>query len=205
MLRKSFAFCVALLLSTPVTGSAADAPAGPAECDLLAGHPSDPDKAGAGVTTAQVRACNDAAIDACRRDVAASPGDARLRYNLGRALFYRGRSAEALEQLEVAAARRHRQAQFVLGLLHADGVTGVLPAEPCRALPLWADAARRGHYAAQVSVARDWLRGRYDGCGGKPSRDEIGGFLAAATAQAKADYYQGLLLADLRERFDATR
>jgi TPR repeat protein len=204
MLRKSLAFCVAVLLSTPIAGSPAGAPAGPTECDLLAGHPSDPDKVGAGVPTAQVRAWNDAAIDACRRDVAASPGDARLRYNLGRALFYRGRSTEAIEQIEIAAARQHRQAQFVLGLLHADGVPDVLPSEPCRALPLWADAARRGHYAAQVSVARDWLRGRYDACAGKPSRDEIGGFLTAA-AQAKSDYYQGLLLADLRERFDATR
>lgn len=195
------AICVAAFLAAGVAG----AQPAPTECDLLAGHPSDPDRVGAGVSTAQVRAWNDAAIEACRRGVAAHPADARLRYNLGRALFYRGRTAEGVKELEAAAGQKHRQAQFVLGLLHADGVPDVLPSDPCRALPLWSDAARRAHYAARISLARDWLRGRYDSCVGKPGRDEIGGHLAAVAPQAKSDYYQQLLVADLQERFDARR
>jgi TPR repeat protein len=202
MSRLAPALCIAALLAA--AGSASAEPV-PAECDLLAGHPSDPDRVGAGVPSAQVRAWNEAAIAACRRDVAANPADARLRYNLGRALFYRGRTAEAVKELAASAGSGHRQAQFVLGLLHADGVDNVLPADPCRALPLWSDAARRGHYAAQVSVARDWLRGRYDACPGRPAREEIAGFLATAAPQAKADYYQGLLVADLQERLATSR
>ena len=191
---------IALLAAEPATADPA-----PTECDLLAGHPSDPDRVGAGVPTAQVRAWNEAAIAACSRDVAARPTEHRLRYNLGRALFYRGRSAEALRELEAAAGARHRQAQFVLGLLQTDGVPDVLVPDACRALPLWWDAARRGHYAARISLARQWLRDAYADCAAVPGRDEIGGFLAAVASQAQADYYQGQLVAELQEKLDAAR
>jgi TPR repeat protein len=194
-------FCLLAILGAGV----ASAQPAATECDLLAGHPSDPDKVGSGVPSGQVRAWNEAAIAACRRDVDSRPEDARLRYNLGRALFYRGRAAEALKELEIAATRRHRQAQFVLGLLYADGVPDVLDADPCRALPLWKDAADRGHYAARISVARDWLRGRYARCAGAPDRSTVGGYLDAVADTAGKDYYQGLLVADLRERWKTTR
>ena len=203
--RSSLAVLCGLLLAAPSAHAAAPAtaPPAPTECDLLAGHPSDPDRLGAGVPAAQARAWNEAAIDACRRAVAAEPANARVRYNLGRVLFYRGRQAEAMPELAKAAEQRHRQAQFVLGLLYADGVKDVTPADACRALPLWRDAADRGHYAAQVSLARDWLRGRYAGCDGVPERATVAKYLEAALPEARKEYYQRLLVTDLQERLAA--
>jgi TPR repeat protein len=208
--RRGAAPVVALALAlttSAASGAAAPVPAAPAptECDLLAAHPSDPDRLGAGVPASQVRAWNDAAIDACRRAVAAEPANARVRYNLGRALFYRGRRAEALPELARAADQRHRQSQFVLGLLYADGVAEVVAADACRALPLWRDAADRGHYAARVSLAHDWLRGRYARCERVPDRDTVAKYLEAALPEARKDYYQRLLVTDLQERLAAAR
>jgi hypothetical protein len=111
----------ALLLpgTFPVLAETAPAPAVPTECDRLAAHPSDPDKLTEGVPTAQVRGWNDAAIWSCRQAVTRDAGDARQRYQLGRALFYAGERKEALEQLAIAAAAKYRQAQFVRGLMHS--------------------------------------------------------------------------------------
>lgn len=178
------------------------APAGPTECDHLAAHPSDPDKVTEGVPTANVRQWNEAAIWACRQAVASRPGDARQRYQLGRALYYAGQRAEALEHLAVAAAAGHRQAQFVLGLMYTDGVPEVLQAEACRALSLWQEAAGRGHFAARVALGRDWARGAYGACPEAPSAGTVDGWLASARAEA-TDYYQRLLIDWTRERIAA--
>jgi TPR repeat protein len=185
----------------------APAPAGsvvPTECDLLAGDPSDPDKAGPGVAAAQLRAWNDSATLACLRAVQADPGSGRLHYNLGRALFERQeRHTEAQREFRVAAEQHHRQAQFVLGLLYSDGVPGELAADACAALPLWRDAADRGHAAARVSLARAFVRGQYRACATVPSRATVEAYIAAAAAAAEGDYYERLLIADLRERLAA--
>lgn len=176
--------------------------AAPTECDRLAGHPSDPDKVLDGVSSALVRGWNDAAVWSCRQAVAAEPGNARVRYNLGRALFYRGDQAEALGHLAAASDAGHRQAQFVLGLMYTDGVAEILPADACRALELWAEAAGRGHFAARVALGRDLARGSYAGCETRPSATEVDGWLAAAAAETR-DYYQGLLIAWTREQLAA--
>ena len=196
----------------PVAVTAPAAPAAPAaavpaavaaatECDLLAGDPSDPDRVGPGVPPAQLHGWNDSAILACQRAVQADPASGRLHYNLGRALFQRReRHTEAQREFLAAAERGHRQAQFALGLLYTDGIAGELAADPCAALPLWRDAADRGHNGARVSLARVYVRGQYRGCASVPSRATVEAYLDAAAASAEGDYYQRLLVAELRER-----
>jgi TPR repeat protein len=190
------------------SGASADRPAAtavpvaetPTECDRLAGDPSDPDKAGSGVPDVQLVTWNDAAILACQRALQTDPGNARLHYNLGRALFLRNRHTEALRESAVAAEQQHRQAEFVLGLWYTDGIKGESAPDPCLALPLWRDAAERGHYAARLSLAHEWLRGRYRSCSGAPDHAVIESMLRAAAPAAESDYYQRMLVNELSER-----
>lgn len=168
------------------------------ECDRLAAHPSDPDKVVDGVPTAEVRGWNDAAIGSCRQAVKQHPGDPRQRYQLGRALFYAGERAEALEHLAAAASGKHRQAQFVLGLMYTDGVPGILAADACKALGLWQDAASNGHFAARVALGRDWARGAYRACQDAPPAAQVDAWLASARSES-TDYYQRLLIDWARE------
>ena len=186
--------------ATPVAAAPAAAVTA-TECDLLAGDPSDPDRVGPGVPLAQLHGWNDSAILACQRAVQADPASGRLHYNLGRALFLkRERHTEAQREFLAGAERRHRQAQFALGLLYTDGVAGELAADPCAALPLWRDAADRGHDGARVSLARAHVHGQYRGCASVPSRATVEAYLDAAGAAAEGDYYQRLLVTELRER-----
>jgi hypothetical protein len=187
-----------------VLAETAPAPAVPTECDRLAAHPSDPDKLTEGVPTAQVRGWNDAAIWSCRQAVTRDAGDARQRYQLGRALFYAGERKEALEQLAIAAAAKYRQAQFVLGLMYTDGVPEVLEADSCAAMELWQDAADHGHFAARVALGRDWVRGSYRQCKESPTAAQVDEWLASARSES-TDYYQRLLIDWARETLAAAR
>ena len=72
------------------------------ECDRLAAHTEDPDKVAPGVSEAKVDL--DAAIAACRADVARDPGNPRLLYQFGRALAYAGQIEESLPNLERSVA-----------------------------------------------------------------------------------------------------
>jgi len=196
----ALSWCILVLaLSTAV-----EAAAGPTECDRLAAHPSDPDKVLDGVSSSDVRGWNEAAIWACREAVKREPGNARVRYQLGRALFYDGQKAEALGHLDAAASAKHRQAQFVYGLMFTDGVDGVLVADGCKALALWQDAASRGHFAARVALGRDWVRGRYAACEQVPDAATVDAWLASARAETR-DYYQQLLIDWTREVVAARR
>lgn len=190
------AFASLLLIALAVLPTVAGAE--PTECDRLAAHPSDPDKVTDGVPSSAVRGWNEAAIWSCAQAVSADSGNARLRYQLGRALFYRGQKAEALGHLAAAAEAQHRQAQFVLGLMYTDGVPDVLAADPCRALALWADAAGRGHFAARVALGRDFVRGAYRACESTPAKAQVDTWLASARDETR-DYYQGLLIDWARE------
>lgn len=203
MCTSLFARLTAAALLWGLGGAAAGgASPTPTECDRLAGHPSDPDKVVEGVSQAQVLSWPNAAVRSCEMAVAAEPGNARVRYQLGRVLFYTGRPADALPHLEASAAARHRQAQFVLGLFYTDGVKDVLEADACRAMALWQDAAVRDHFAARVALSRDFVRGAYDGCEGRPSQEQVAGFLDSAGKEAR-DYYQRLLISWAREMLAA--
>ena len=196
------AIALAVPVSWPATAGQAPQAVEVTECDRLAAHPSDPDKTGPGVPTAAVRGWNDAAIWACRQAVARNADDARQRYQLGRALFYAGDRAEALEHLAISAAAKYRQAQFVLGLMYTDGVEQALEADSCAAMELWRDAASREHFAARVALGRDWARGAYGECSGAPTVAQVDGWLASARAES-TDYYQRLLIDWTRETLAA--
>jgi TPR repeat protein len=165
-------------------------------CDRLAAHPSDPDKVTEGVESEQVKI--EEAVAACRDALKANPNEARLSYQLGRVLFYKGERAEGFGYIEAAAKLRYRQAQFVVGYIHTEGYKDFTRADDCKALPLWRDAADRGHYAAEISLSRNVLRGVYAGCGAVPERARILDYLESAKKKTRG-YYEQLLVDTLLE------
>lgn len=175
------------------------------DCDRRAAHPSDPDKVGDGVATEVVMRDLDGAIAACERDLAAFPGAPRLKYQLGRVLYYAGRYARGFALVREAAEAGHRQAQFVAGLLYTTGQPGGVPDQnPCAALGFWRAAADRGHLAAQISLSRNVLRRAYGGCPAVPDLDAVAGYLGSA-ARATRGYYEGLLIEYLQEEVERAR
>jgi TPR repeat protein len=180
------AICGVALAQTPIT-----------ECDRLAAHPSDPDKLTEGVETEKVRL--EEAIKACREAVKVNPDDARRHYQLGRVLFYKGEHAEGFRHIEQAARLSYRQAQFVAGYIHTEGYKGFTPPDDCKAFPLWRQAAERGHYAAEVSLSRNHLRGVYAKCGVKLDQTRVIAYLESAKKKAKG-YYENLLVDYLLEQ-----
>ena len=166
----------------------------PTACDLLAAHPSDPDRITAGVSTAEVSKDLDTAIAACRSDLGRDPENPRLTYYLGRALIYKQAFAEGRKHVEAAAAQGHRQAQFVAGLItNRDEDNGI-----CRGGALWRDAARKGHYAATVSLAQKYLAGEYGDCGLGIDTPELKTLVDNVRDHEYAqDYYNRVLFAAL--------
>lgn len=184
---------LAVLGILPLPG--ASAPSTVTECDRLAGHPSDPDKVTEGRESEQIDA--KAAILACERDVAAEPGNARVRYELGRVLFYDKQTEKALSHLKAAADAGYRQAQFVYGFVFADGRNG-LKKDMCTTARYWKGAAEKGHYASEVSLSRGSLKGFFSGCETAVSREDARRYLDSAATKAKT-YYERLLIEDLKE------
>jgi hypothetical protein len=183
-------------------------PAGPdaiTDCDRRAAHPSDPDKVGDGVATEVVMRDLEGAIAACERDAAAYPGSPRLKYQLGRVLYYAKLYSRGFGLIEEAARAGHRQAQFVAGLLYTTGQPGGTPdRNPCLALERWREAADRGHLAAQISLSRDVLRQAYTACPGVPDLDVVAGYLRSA-ARATRGYYETLLIEYLQEEIQRAK
>ncbi len=172
-------------------------------CDELAAHPEDPDRVSAGRATADIDLAE--ARRTCEQDLAASPQNARLRYQLSRVLFYAGEHGDAMTQMRQAADGGHRQAQFVYGVFvvrqrpHA-------PADICVAEHYWRLSALAGREAAPVNYVLQHLRGSFDACEVKPARAELMRWLEAAQAQAPEGYpgyYQRLLIEDLLQRLAA--
>jgi TPR repeat protein len=172
----------------------------PTACDLLAAHPSDPDKIVEGVSSTEARKDIGTAIAACRRAVEDQPDVPRLTYYLGRVLFYDGQFEEGFPLVVEAAGQGHRQAQFVAAYVLMDGVPETIEADPCRSLALWRDAAGRGHYAASLALARHTLGGDFAGCENLPSVAEMRSNVDQAAGHDMADdYYHGLLIGLLQE------
>jgi len=176
------------------------AEAQPTACDLLAAHPADPDKITEGVSTSVVSKDLDTAIAVCRSDLARDPENPRLAYYLGRVLFYKQALAEGRKYIEAAAAKGHRQAQFVAGLItNRDPDDGI-----CRAGGLWLGSARGGHYGATVSLVQKYLAGEYADCAMTLDVAELKGLLDNVRDHEYAqDYYNRVLIAALDAGFAA--
>lgn len=198
-LRFAPAAVPAALLSLLCAVAAAETPTA---CDLLAAHPSDPDRIVEGRSRSDIMPDIERTIAACRRDAEGSDAP-RLTYYLGRVLFYNGDFEEGLGLVEAAAAEGHRQAQFVSALIRADGIPDAMPPDPCHARDTWADAAARGHYAATLALARHHVAGAFAACDHGPGREELRDWLEAAAEDDPAgDYFHGLLIGLLREQLD---
>lgn len=93
-----------------------------AKCDSLAGHPSDRDKVGAGVANREFNP--QAAAESCLEGLAASPGNRRVAFQVGRVLVAGGRLAEARDPLIKAADLGSAAAKTYLARLVAEGKAG---------------------------------------------------------------------------------
>ena len=160
------------------------------ECDRHASHPDDPNKVLPGKERAQMDL--QAAIAACRIDLAKDPGNPRLLYHLARALTYAGQTPEGLPLIEKSAALKYPQAIFVTGYLYLEGEYGA-PKDACRAASLVHESAQYGRLAGQVGFAAWSLAGRFKGCDVPQDAAEMIAFLEAARTR-KLDYYAGMLV-----------
>ncbi len=168
------------------------------ECDMLVSHPEDPDRIAPGVHDVLLVAGQ----AACEAAVAMDPENRRLRYQLGRVLFYSGDTATALPHLEFAAAAGSKQAQFVLGYI-IDEALQDLTRDACKVEDLWVKSARQGRFAARVSYPRNVALGKFAGCDIQANPTEINGFIDAAREQADG-YYQGLLVEEVAATYAAS-
>lgn len=175
-------------------------PAPVTDCDRLAANPPDPDRIALGVPRESMDVPR--AIDACRAAVAQYPDEARLSYQLGRCLFYAGHLQDALVSFRRAADLGYRQAHFILGLImmrRYEGVVLDLKAVEHH----WRTAAQADHANAQVSYAREAIRGAFDALPTRADDADVKNFLARA--KPRVDYLGGLLVDDLLTALDAAK
>ncbi|MFK7828609.1 MAG: hypothetical protein AB8B57_02410 [Congregibacter sp.] len=157
------------------------------QCDWLANHPYDPWRVTAGIEMEDVDSAK--AIPACKAAAAENPGEPRFQYQAGRALFYAGRTEEALPYLYRAAVEMdYPQAQYVLGYLKDVGLQGVA-VDTCGAGRLWRRAALGGLFYAEYSMGKWELEGRFAACDWHRNAGETVRFLEGAFAKSA---YTGL-------------
>jgi hypothetical protein len=171
-------------------------------CDELASHPLDPARVAPGQSTGDIDL--PVAIAVCREDLAAQPDNARVRYQLGRVLFYSGQFDEAMTEMRRSAEDGHAQAQFIYGIFVVKERPGA-PTDPCIAERSWQAASEGGRHAAAVHYAMQRLRGTFDACDDPATAEELERWLKAATAAAPsgyAGYYRRLFIEDLLYRLD---
>ncbi len=162
------------------------------ECDKLVSHPEDPDRVAPGIEDVKDHV---AAIAACEADVKKDPTNRRLRYQLGRVLFYDKQTDKAIPHLEFAATAGSQQAQFVLGYIIDEALQG-LKREPCKTEDLWFKSANQGRFAAQVSYPHHVMNKMFEGCKQQATPATIDAYLAKAKTAASG-YYQQLLVKTL--------
>ncbi|MEQ9444962.1 MAG: hypothetical protein RJS98_05310 [Rhodospirillaceae bacterium] len=168
------------------------------ECDILVSHPEDPERVAPGVDDVLLLAGQ----AACEAAVAADPENRRLRYQLGRVLFYSGDASKSLPHLEFAAEAGSMQAQFVLGYITDEAFQGI-KRDACKVEDLWVRSARQGRFAARVSYPRHVAHGKFEGCDIQASSSEIMSFIDAARGQADG-YYQQILVEEVAATYAAS-
>ncbi|HLQ92373.1 MAG TPA: SEL1-like repeat protein [Xanthobacteraceae bacterium] len=169
-----------------------------AECDRLAASPFDHLRPPGipGVLIDRIDASR--AVPACQAAAAARPDDGRLILQLGRALYRVGGIAEreAARLYKVAADQGHAVAQNNLGVLYANGRSG-LPNDDREAARLSKLAADQGFAIAQYGLGTFYATGR----GGLPKDDQEAARLyrlAADQGYAVAQYTLGVFHANGR-------
>ncbi len=126
------------------------------QCDIEAGHPSDPDRVHSGIDYALLRP--GPAVAACRADLQADPDNPRLMVNLARALAKAGESKEAVDLNRRAVEMGYLAGYHNLGnhYRRGDGVER----DEAEAFDLFLFAAERGHPEDAYNVGNMYWRGR---------------------------------------------
>jgi hypothetical protein len=102
-------------------------PASANRCDLLAGHPDDPEHLGPGVADDQLDA--GAALVACQDAVKREPRTGRLQFQLARALLGNDRPSEAITVLKQAADLQHGGVHYFLSEAYLNGAPSLPKSE----------------------------------------------------------------------------
>lgn len=156
------ALALAGALAAAASGATAQSPPPAPLCDLLAAHPSDPERFGEGLTIDRMD--GERAVEACTEALAAEPDNMRLVYQLGRALAGADREDEAEPHLRRAAQAGRVAAMYSLAdlLLYRDSGKGATQAEGLQWLQRAAEqnfgpalAALGGLHDEGRGVARD--------------------------------------------------
>lgn len=168
------------------------------ECDRLASHGLDPGHVAPAVTRDGMD--KEAAIEACKKAVAAEPDNPRLNYQLGRAYGYSNRGEEAMPFRLKALEQDYPQSLFVIGYLHLNGWT--IEQDTCRALELWQKSAHYRRLAALVALPRHYMRGDFADCGVEITSADLLAYLTEARGQTD-DYYVGMLIEELEAKAKA--
>lgn len=171
------------------------------QCDLIAGHPSDPERVTPGVSQNEMD--KPAAIAACHTALQADPDNPRLNYLLARAYGYSGLHAESDPYRIKALNAGYPQSLFVIGYIRIEGWDG-RPADPCYGGELVRRSAHAGRFAGLVGFPHYVQTGTFNGCTDYPkiNQDEILGFLDTAEERAEG-YYQRILVKSLKVHFEA--
>lgn len=194
MTRMSRSLLVAAFLLAPARVLGAEA----TDCDRVASHPDDPDRAAPGVERSAIDLPS--ALATCRAELERDPASARTRYQVARLLFYSGDSALAVAEMRKAADAGYPQAAFVYGTFISRGREGA-PADICLTERYWRQSAAGGRQAARVQYARFALKGRFDGCEHRLSEAEMASMIETAAREAR-DFYERLLIEDLGEALE---
>ncbi|MDP3001087.1 MAG: tetratricopeptide repeat protein [Bryobacterales bacterium] len=128
------------------------------ECDRLAAHGQDPERAAPGVDAATLAAQAGQAVAACQQAVSQYPDTGRLRFQLGRALWVAGKRDESLAEMRRAVEAGSSAAAGWLGARHTDGTLG--KADFSEAARLFRIAAEKGDVAGQVLLAQAYREGQ---------------------------------------------
>lgn len=167
------------------------------ECDRLASHAEDPFHVAPGVRQADMD--KPAAIKACTEAVKKDPENPRLNYQLGRAYGYSGRGAEAMPYRLKAVEKGYPQSLFVIGWIYLVGQN--IEQNICLGGFLLRESAFAGRIAGQVGFPTYVLDGKFKECPDvKQDKGELLAMLDLAAKQTGGNYYQDLLIANLRER-----
>ncbi len=171
------------------------------QCDLIAGHPSDPERVTVGVSQDEMD--KPAAIAACHAALDTDPDNPRLNYLLARAYGYSGMHTKSDPYRTKALNAGYPQSLFVIGYIRIEGWDG-RPADPCYGGELVRRSAHTGRFAGLVGFPHYVQTGTFDECTDYPkiNQDEILGFLDTAEERASG-YYQQILVKSLKTHFDA--
>lgn len=173
------------------------------DCDRLAAHPEDPDRAAPGVLEADIAL--DAAVLACAAAVDADPDEPRLRYQYARVLDFADRRDEAREHWSAAKRSSYPHALMMDGYLTLMGEPGH-PGGACEGGTMMRQAALEGHFTALVGFPHYALVGHFRDCGDTLAVDpeELAALLEAAASQADG-FYEQILVEHLYARIEDLR